>query len=201
MHPETDNSDIVLICFLGNPGEKYSKTRHSIGFIFAEKIAAAFNFPQFSYCRKIKGYVSAGMISERKTVLLKPDTYMNRSGVAVAKALELFAVGIDNLIVVHDDVDIKFGSHRIKTKGGSGGHNGLRSIEGEIGTDKFVRIRIGIGKPVPEMDLADYVLSNFFDGELSFIDNSLSSKWGEIILKIVNEGAEEAMNTFNRRNG
>lgn len=191
----------VLICALGNPGEKYAKTRHNIGFMFADKVSASYRFSPFQYCKKMKGFISVGNVCSVPVIILKPDTFMNRSGVAVSAAVNAFGVKNEDIIVVHDDVDIKFGSHRIKTKGGNGGHNGLRSIEGEIGTDQFVRIRLGIGKPVSNIDLADFVLADFLDEEMNLINNSISSVWKKIVCKIITEGVAEAMNTFNRRSG
>jgi len=169
--------------------------------MFADKVSDFYNFSPFQYCKKMKGFISVGNICSVPVIILKPDTFMNRSGIAVSAAVSAFGIKNENLIVVHDDVDIKFTSHRIKTKGGSGGHNGLRSIEGEIGTDEFVRIRIGIGKPVSNINLADFVLADFLDDELNLINNSISSKWGEILLKMISDGVKEAMNTYNRRNG
>lgn len=193
-------SDTVLVAALGNPGNKYLKTRHNAGFLFADKIAEQFNFSPFSYCVKMEGHISVGNISGKTVILLKPSTFMNRSGISVLKAANAFNVQLENLIAVHDDTDINFGSHRIKKGGGDGGHRGIRSIAGETGNPDFTRIRIGIGAPLKNLPLEKYVLSDFLDDELNLINNSISSKWGEILLKVITEGVEEAMNTFNRRN-
>jgi len=194
-------SDTVLVAALGNPGNKYLKTRHNAGFLFADKISEQFDFSPFSYCTKMEGHISVGKISGRTVIVLKPSTYMNRSGISVLKAMTAFNVSHEKLIVVHDDTDINFGSHRIKKGGGDGGHRGVRSISGEIGTPGFARIRIGIGAPLKNLPLEKYVLSDFLDDELNLINNSISSKWKDILLKMIGEGVEESMNAFNRRNG
>jgi peptidyl-tRNA hydrolase, PTH1 family len=194
-------SDTVLVAALGNPGNKYLKTRHNAGFLFADSMAQQFNFSPFSYCTKMEGYISVGKISGKTVILLKPSTYMNRSGISVAKAMNAFNISHENLIVVHDDTDINFSSHRIKKGGGDGGHRGIRSIAGEIKTPDFKRIRIGIGSSPDKLPLERYVLSDFLDAELNLINNSISSKWGEILLMMISAGVEEAMNTYNRRNG
>jgi peptidyl-tRNA hydrolase, PTH1 family len=195
------SSKIVLVAALGNPGNKYLKTRHNAGFIFADRIAESFKFPPFLYCLKIDGHISVAEISGMTVVLLKPSTYMNRSGLAVSKAMKAFNTGNSDLIVVHDDTDIDFGRQKIKNGGGDGGHRGIRSIAGEIQTPDFTRIRIGIGSSPDKFPLERYVLSDFLDAELNLINNSISSKWGEILLKMISDGVEEAMNTYNRRNG
>lgn len=193
------DTDVFLICALGNPGLEYSNTRHNAGFIFADRFVEKLNFPQFRFCEKINGEITAGSIEGCNLIVLKPLTFMNRSGLAVKKAMEFFPVKENGLIVVHDDADLNFGFFRIKTHGGSGGHNGIRSIESEIGTDRFIRVKIGVGKPNLNMDMADYVLSNFLDEESDLINNSLSLSWDKIILKIIEDGVAEAMNVFNRR--
>jgi len=146
-----NKSGIVLVAALGNPENKYLKTRHNAGFLFADSIAQQFNFSPFSYCVKMEGHISVGNISGKTVILLKPSTYMNRSGISVLKAMNAFNVSHEKLIVIHDDTDINFGSHRIKKGGGDGGHRGIRSISGEIGTPGFARIRIGIGAPLKNL--------------------------------------------------
>lgn len=192
-------TDLLLICALGNPDRKYLKTRHNAGFVFADRFIKVNKFPPFKKCEKLHGEITAGHINDRNTIVLKPLTYMNRSGIALARALNFFNVRIEDIIIVHDDIDFEFGNFRIKRKGGNGGHNGIRSIENELGTDSFTRLRLGIGKPSLNMETADYVLSNFLDDEWTLIDNSLCSTWNEIMIKIITEGIEEAMNVFNRR--
>lgn len=200
MLPVSNIKGNILICALGNPGDKYCKTRHNIGFIFADSVSKFFKFSPFFYCKKIKGDISAGSIAGRAVLILKPDTYMNRSGVAVQAAMKAFTITGDNLFVVHDDVDIEFSFQRLKSGGGDGGHNGIKSIVSEIGTNNFHRIRIGIGKPKEKAKLEEYVLSNFLDDEEAIIDNTLSSRWNDILNKTINDGVTQAMTIFNRRN-
>lgn len=192
-------SPTILFGALGNPGQKYSLTRHNIGFIFADKIASSYSFSDFTYCSKIKGFISSGRISGKDVILLKPDTYMNLSGVSVTAAVRAFRISGQNLFIVHDDIDLKFGTERIKKNGGDAGHKGIRSIIAEMETENFNRIRLGIGKS-DKMKVPDYVLSNFIDEELNYINNVWSLVWKRIIKTIADTDVSVAMNTFNRRN-
>lgn len=192
-------SPTILFGALGNPGQKYSLTRHNIGFIFADKIASSYSFSDFTYCSKIKGFISSGRISGKDVILLKPDTYMNLSGVSVIAAVRAFRISGQNLFIVHDDIDLKFGTERIKKNGGDAGHKGIRSIIAEMETENFNRIRLGIGKS-DKMKVPDYVLSNFIDEELNYINNIWSLVWKRIIKTIADTDVSVAMNTFNRRN-
>ncbi|MGI6393197.1 MAG: aminoacyl-tRNA hydrolase [bacterium] len=179
------NSNVVIVAALGNPDKKYIKTRHNAGFIFADKVASFFKFPPFLYCEKIDGGISVGEISGKTVILLKPATYMNRSGLSVVKAFAAFRAEHKSLIVVHDDSDINFGKYKVKTGGGDGGHRGVRSIAAEIGTVEFARIRIGVGPAPSNLSLSDFVLANFFDEELQVINDSLSLEWNDVLIKTV----------------
>ena len=193
-------SPTILLGALGNPGNKYSLTRHNIGFMFADKIASNYSFSDFTYCSKIKGFISSGRISGKDVILLKPDTYMNLSGVSVIAAVRAFRISCENLFIVHDDIDLKFGTERIKKNGGDAGHKGIRSVIAETGTENFNRIRLGIGKS-DKMKIPDYVLSNFIDSELNYINNVWHNKWNAVMDVILEKGVSEAMNIFNRKQG
>lgn len=191
-------SSTILFCALGNPGKKYFTTRHNIGFIFADKIASHYSLNDFTYCSKIKGFISSGRISGKDIIIVKPDTYMNLSGVSVSAAVRMFRISEENLFAVHDDIDLKFGTERIRKNGSDAGHKGIRSIIAEIGTENFNRIRLGVGKP-EKMSVPDYVLSNFIDEELNYINTVWSDKWNSIANFIIENGVSEAMNVFNRK--
>ena len=167
--------------------------------MFVESIASTFDFVDFTFSAKINGLVEKGKIGDRGIILLKPSTYMNNSGLAVRKAKELFRIKPENITVAHDDMDIAFGSQRIRKNGSSAGHNGIKSIIAELETPEFTRIRLGIGKPEPESNIADYVLSEFSEEELKIIADS-REKWAKIAETLLFEGAEAAMNAFNRKN-
>lgn len=188
-----------LIIGLGNPEKRYFTTRHNIGFLFVESLASYFKFGPFEFSKKVNGLVAKGEISGKNVILLKPSTYMNNSGIAVRAAKRLFGIKPENIIVAHDEMDIVFGSQRIRKNGSSAGHNGIKSIISELETPDFTRIRLGIGKPLPGINIADYVLSEFSEEELETIAES-REKWAEIAKMIVSESVEAAMNAFNKKN-
>jgi len=157
----------LLIVGLGNPGATYNGTRHNIGFDIIDKIADEFDFPQYS--AKFSAEVSSKTINSTKITLLKPQTYMNLSGNAVAKALNFFKIPLENLIVLHDDLDLAFAKIKVKIGGGSGGHNGIKSIDQHLGSN-YYRIRIGIGKPIAAYDVSDYVLAKFAPEERLIVE-------------------------------
>ena len=151
---------MIILAFLGNPGNKYSRTRHNIGFMvgefFAERSGIRINKKAFS------AETGSGKIEGHDALLLFPQTFMNLSGQSVSKAMDFYNVKPGELIVVHDELELPFGDIKLKTGGGHKGHNGLRSIIAEAATPDFHRIRFGIGRPAnPQMDVADHVLSNF----------------------------------------
>ena len=191
-------SSTILVGALGNPGQKYSITRHNIGFIFADKVSTCNSFSGFTYCSKIKGFISSGRISGKDVIFLKPDTYMNMSGISVSASVKAFRIAAENIFIVHDDIDLKFGTERIKKNGGDAGHKGIRSIISELDTENFNRIRLGVGKP-EKMPVPDHVLSNFIDEELNYINSVWSDKWNSIISVILEKGVSNAMNVFNRK--
>jgi PTH1 family peptidyl-tRNA hydrolase len=149
-----------LIVGLGNPGEVYEGTRHNIGFrvvkALAEKRGAHFR-PALA---QVKGMLAQTKVEEKNIFLLMPLTYMNESGLAVRKCLDYFSIALDHCLIIVDDIALPLGSFRLRRKGSSGGHNGLKSVEAHLGSDEYARLRIGIGR-VPEQPLADYVLSRF----------------------------------------
>ena len=147
-----------LLVGLGNPGSKYEHTRHNIGFMAVEAIASSYRFPAFS--KKFKSLYAQGQLGGDACGLMMPQTYMNLSGESVGEAMRFFKLAPADIIVLHDEVDIPPGEVRLKRGGGTGGHNGLKSIEEHIGAE-FLRIRIGVGRPQGQMDTADHVLADF----------------------------------------
>lgn len=192
------NASTILFACLGNPGSRYSLTRHNIGFAFADTVCSAFNFPDFTYEKKFLAFTSSCDISGQKIMLLKPDTYMNLSGDAVGKAARYFSVLPDNIYAVHDDMDFSFGIHKIRKGGGAGGHKGILSVTACLGTEDYYRIRLGVGRPEGHIDGADFVLSKFKPDELAFITGNWSKVWADIFKTIAAEGPKKAMNTFNK---
>lgn len=154
-----------LIAALGNPGEKYLKTRHNAGFLFLDHLIHHFSIPD--YQAKFKGAFTEGIIQGEKLYFLKPLTFMNLSGQSVAGVTQFFKIAPEDVLIIHDDLDVAFGKIRLKIGGSSGGHNGIKSIEQTLGSANFWRLRIGIGRPLQERDVANYVLNDFDHNELA----------------------------------
>jgi PTH1 family peptidyl-tRNA hydrolase len=171
-----------LIVGLGNPGEKYAHTRHNAGYLAIDKLAKHWAVEQ---CQsKFHGLLA----SANDRWLFKPETFMNSSGQAVGELTAFYKLPVENIVGIHDDVDLPFGQIKVKRGGGSAGHHGLESIDRAVGTD-YWRIRIGIGHPEGNGDVTDYVLSNFTSNELSQLD-PITDQVIELVNKIIN-GQEE----------
>ncbi len=185
---------MYLIVGLGNPGRKYRLTRHNAGFMVVDRIAelAGIKIRGFNY----KARVGKGKYKGQDLVLIKPRTYMNLSGVSVKAALDSLRIKKDNLLVVHDDLDLAPGRVKVKRGGGTGGHKGLASIMEKLGTNQFARVRIGIGKPGREGDTIDHVLETFGPEDLEKIKEAIEIG-AEAALFAMSEGIEPAMNKFN----
>jgi len=147
-----------LLVGLGNPGSRYAMTRHNVGFMAVDAIAQRYRFAAFR--PKFQGSLAEGMIGEQRVLLLKPETYMNASGDSVGAAARFYKIALDEIAVLHDDIDLADGKLRVKRGGGAGGHNGLRSIDEVLGPD-YWRVRIGIGHPGMKELVEAYVLQNF----------------------------------------
>lgn len=184
---------------LGNPGKRYALTRHNIGYMVADRIAQklGLKFAERGFSSIALGKVPcSGTCAESSQVLLaKPATYMNRSGVAVAEILEDFPIQLKDILVIHDDMDIPFGRIRFKRKGSSGGHRGVQSVIDLTGEQDFPRLKVGIGRPTPGIDPADYVLSGFDDGDLlcEVVETAACAA-----IMFVTSGLDQAMNRYNR---
>ncbi len=158
-----------IIACLGNPGRKYNKNRHNTGFIIGKEITKEFDISLRK--KSFHSHYGTGKIDGEDILLLLPATFMNKSGLAVKAALQYYNEDPDNLIVVHDEIELPFGEIRTKFGGGHKGHNGIRSITQELNTADFHRLRVGVGRPSnPAMEVADYLLSNFTKDELKKIE-------------------------------
>ena len=185
---------MYLITGLGNPEKKYDNTRHNIGFNVINKISDKCDI-KISHS-KFSGLYGMGAIYNAKVILLKPQTYMNLSGNAIIQFKNFYKISNDNIIVIYDDVDLEVGSIRIKKQGSAGTHNGMRSVVENLGTEEFIRIRIGIGKPHENEDIADYVLRSVPKEEQEAINES-ASKAAIAVLEILTNDVDTAMNMFN----
>ena len=150
----------LLVVGLGNPGPQYAKTRHNLGFMVADLLAARMG-GQFKVHKRSGAEIVTGRLAHRPVVLAKPRTYMNESGRQVGPLAKFYSVMPTDIIVIHDELDIDFGRIRLKLGGGEGGHNGLRSVANSLGTKNFQRVRIGVGRPPGRKDPAAYVLETF----------------------------------------
>ena len=184
---------MLLIIGLGNPGPQYSATRHNIGRMVVERLAARQNI---FLSLEPQAYQGVGMIGPHQVRLVLPQSWMNQTGVVVDDLLRQLNISLSDLIVVYDDMDLGFGSLRIRTRGGAGGHNGLRSILSYVETDQFSRLKVGIGHPPLGVPTADYVLSPFFASEVSSLECVLDRAVEALEVWIL-EGPAVAMNRFN----
>ncbi len=183
-----------LIVGLGNPGEKYRRTRHNAGFMVIDELAQ--RLPLGARERIDDAWAVKTEIAGERVVLLKPQSFMNRSGPVVEAALRWFNVEPDSLVVISDDVALPLGALRIRARGSHGGQNGLRSIIDSIGTEEFTRLRFGIGASEPVLDLAGFVLSDYTDAEVLRVQEMVS-RAADAVAVLVEHGIERAMNTFN----
>ncbi len=185
---------MYVVVGLGNPGNKYENTRHNVGFDALDYLASRNNIQVNKI--KFKSLCGEGRIGDEKVILLKPQTYMNNSGVAVLDIYNFYKLPIENIIVIVDDVDIEFATIRIKRKGSGGTHNGLKSIIYQLGSEKFPRVKVGVGNPCGEQDLANYVLGKFSQNERKYVNKAIK-KAVLGVETIIIEGIDEAMNQFN----
>jgi len=185
-----------LIVGLGNPGPKYLWTRHNAGFIVLDRFASLTGIPTTK--KSFSGLYGEGEFKGNRLLLLKPQTYMNLSGRSVAEALRFHKLTPCDLIVIHDELDIPFGQIKLKTDGGHGGHNGLRSLHQELGSGEYNRLRIGIGKPL-HGNMADYVLTNFGKDEMSELPRLVDGVVDALEMLIV-DGMPKTMSLYNNKN-
>lgn len=184
-----------MIIGLGNPGTKYENTRHNVGFDTIDYISNQFGIKVSKL--KHKALIGDGNIHGEKVILVKPQTYMNLSGESVREVVEWYKVPMSSIIIIYDDIDLALGSIRVRPKGSSGTHNGMRSVIYQIQSDDFPRVRIGIGRPPEGWELADYVLSKFNTEDRKIINDSIKNS-AEAAAAIIKSGVETAMNKYNK---
>ena len=188
---------MYIIAGLGNPTREYEGTRHNVGFMAVDALAKKYGISVD--CMKHKSLVGKGMINGNKVMLVKPLTYMNLSGEAVREVIDYYKADAESeLIVIYDDVSLDVGQLRIRKKGSAGGHNGIKNIIANLGTDVFMRIKVGVGEKPREYDLIDYVLGHFSKDELEIMRENFERIDGAVSLMIEGE-VDKAMNDYNRK--
>jgi len=184
-----------LLVFLGNPGDKYENTRHNAGYMVADELGERLNVSIQKL--KFKALTNLVTISGEKALLMKPVTYMNLSGEAVRPAADFYRIAPERILVVSDDTALPIGRLRIRKGGSAGGHNGLKSIIQQLGTDQFPRLRLGVGeKPHPEYDMADWVLGKFVGEDQKSMNAAVKCSVDAIVC-ILEQGINRAMNQYN----
>lgn len=186
-----------LIVGLGNPGEDYRLTPHNLGFMAIDRLASDWGVEvRNRHCRALTGKATVG---SEEILLAKPETFMNLSGLSVRELVAKYEVSPESdLIVIYDELDLPFGSIRIRQRGGTAGHNGMESVTGAVGTQEFVRIRLGIAPDFKPPDGAEYVLTPFKKKQMEVVAQVLDTAT-EAVKVILSEGAAAAMNRFNRK--
>lgn len=193
---ETEQA-MYLIVGLGNPGNRYRVTRHNIGCMVLEQLASKLEVDLRQ--KSFNALWGKGKIDYKNVILAMPQTYMNLSGNAVRQLHAFFKTEISNLIVIHDDLDLSFGSVRLKTGGGNAGHKGLASIVEHLGSSDFMRVRLGIGKPTDKSRIEGYVLEPFNSEELPLLPEIIQTA-AEAIDEIISSGMQVAMGKYHKKN-
>jgi PTH1 family peptidyl-tRNA hydrolase len=187
-------TDTFLLVGFGNPGREYINTRHNIGFMLIDRLAVRLNAHGMKL--QSKAIVMSALYEERKVILAKPQTYMNLSGQSVQGLLHFYKLPPENLLVAHDDLDLPFGTLRIRPAGGPGGQRGMASTIEQLGTKEFPRLRLGIGRPPGRMDPKDYVLQDFSKDDIKLLPEVLD-RAADAALEFVLKGLNAAMNKYN----
>jgi len=183
-----------LIIGLGNPGREYRDNRHNFGFMVMDRLIVRLNARGMKV--QSKAIVTSATYEDRKLILAKPQTYMNLSGQSAQGLLNFYKLPIENMLVAHDDLDLPFGTIRVRPGGGPGGQRGMASTIEQLGTKDFPRLRLGIGRPPGRMDPADYVLQNFSREEMKYL-SEIVDRAADAALTFVVDGLNKAMNKYN----
>ena len=183
-----------IIAGLGNPGSEYAKTRHNVGFMFVDALAGKLGVTEWK--DKFEAKIGETRIGSEKVLLVKPQTYMNESGRSLGPLMSFYKLEPEDLIVVHDDMDIPAGTIRIRKKGSAGGHNGIKSILAHIGDEHFSRVRIGIGRPLPGWTVVNHVLAPFPEEDAKQVAEAIEYLIPAVEC-IVKEDVDKAMNQYN----
>ncbi|KAB2953035.1 aminoacyl-tRNA hydrolase [Heliorestis acidaminivorans] len=179
---------------LGNPGREYEKTRHNIGFMVLDEIVSQWG--DGKYTSKFQGAFAEARLGSDKVLLLKPQTYMNLSGQAVGALVNFYKIDLQDLLVIYDDLDLDLGRLRLRSRGSSGGHNGIKSIISQLGSDSFPRLKMGIGRPPAGRSAASYVLESFATADADSLEKMIDEACKATALWVA-EGTTAAMNQFN----
>lgn len=183
-----------MIVGLGNPTAQYIATRHNIGFAVIDQLSEQYNIGMTE--KKHKAIYGKGVIAGEKILLVKPQTYMNLSGESVRELVDYYKVSNEDIVIIYDDIDLAVGHLRLRAKGSAGGHNGIKNIIAQLGTQEFARIRVGVGEKPKGYDLADYVLGHFSKGEIPVIREGIANAAAAVTI-IIEENIDAAMNRFN----
>ena len=183
-----------IIVGLGNPGNEYAKTRHNVGFMLVDALAEHLNINLWK--DKFNAQIAEGRIGTEKILLVKPQTYMNNSGEAVGPLMRWYKVTPEDIIVAHDDMDIPAGTIRIRKKGSSGGHNGIKSLIAHLGSENFPRVRLGVGRPLPGWSVVNHCLAPFPQEDNTAVDEAIKYLIPAVEC-IVNDSVDMAMNKYN----
>ena len=187
---------MYIIAGLGNPTKEYEKTRHNAGFDAIDVLAEKHGIQITE--RKHKAFCGTGFIGGERVLLAKPQTFMNASGESLREAADFYKIRPEQVIVIYDDISLRVGQLRIRTKGSAGGHNGIKSIIAHLGSQDFPRIKIGVGAKPDRMDLADYVLSRFSQTDRQMMEDAFQDA-ADAVKFMLADGADAAMNRYNRK--
>ncbi|QCX26644.1 aminoacyl-tRNA hydrolase [Nocardioides jishulii] len=194
------SSEVWLVVGLGNPGPEYAGHRHNVGYmvndVLAERMGSGFRAHKTGRADVVEGRLGAPGTPGPRVVLVRPKSYMNTTGGPVSAVAKFYGVEPDHVIAIHDELDIAFGTLRLKKGGGDNGHNGLRSMRASLGTGDFYRVRAGIGRPPGRQDVADFVLSNYSTAERKELPIQLVEA-ADAVESLITEGLEKAQSRFN----
>ena len=193
---ESKGQEFYCIVGLGNPGRQYEEPKHNVGFKVIDKLAKKYDIKVDKF--KNKAFVGDGTIRNKRVLLVKPQTYMNLSGESVREIVNFYKIPQERFVVIFDDTSLPCGSVRIREKGSHGGHNGIRNIIDQMGTDQFYRIKVGIGEKPSGWDLADYVLGKFNEDDLPAMDEGMDKAVKGVEL-MLSRGIAEAANRVNQK--
>lgn len=188
---------MYIIAGLGNPGRQYAHTRHNVGFDTIDVLADKYRIDVEN--KKFKAIYGKGIIEGQRVVLAKPQTYMNLSGESIRELIDFYKIDeTSELIVIYDDISMEPGQLRIRKKGSAGGHNGIKNIIAHLGSQEFLRVKVGVGEKPKGYDLADYVLSRFPSDEREQVEDAMK-RAAEAVVKMMTEDVDAAMNEYNRK--
>jgi PTH1 family peptidyl-tRNA hydrolase len=187
-------NQIFLIAGLGNPGRHYKNNRHNVGFLFIDRLAS--NLNATINRMESKALIAKSDYQNQRLIIAKPQTFMNLSGQSVGSLARFYKIPLENLLIAYDDIDLPFGSLRLRPDGGSGGHNGMKSIIERLGQSNFPRLRIGVSRPPGSMEAADYVLQDFTSQEMADL-TWLLNQAVDATLCYISQGIDPAMNQYN----